>query len=609
MKGIKPMAFDGITTKHLIKELQETIVGGRIRKIYQPESDEIRMTINREKENYNLLISANANNPRVYLAEKLKENPGTPPSFCMVLRKHLLNGIIVDIVQHETDRVIEFSISGKNEFNDVVIKKLIVEIMGRNSNVILIDDKTDVSGERQEGEDIILDSMKKVGSGSNRYRQILPGKVYIYPPESGRQNFLSLTEDRYYKMVAENSETVTERFWVQCFLGLSPIIAREFCFRAGLNPELKLKEFSKKQLGYLYQAFSEVMDEIEKGPDCGIYYFRREIIDFSTVNLHHMTDNECTAYTNVSKMLEAFYYIKDKKIRFKAKSANLRHQLDTLLKKNYKKLQNLHQDMDNSKKNEKNKLYGDLITANIYMIEKGMEEVSLVDYTDPEMKTVRVHLKVNETPSQNAQRFYKKYNKGKRAQIQLAEQIKTTEEQVYYLESLTGGLDQSTELNELDEIRHEFMHSEFNKKGLTSKEAKKKIAASKPLHFISSEGFDIYVGKNNYQNDYISTRLGVDEDCWLHVKDIPGSHVLVVANGRFITEDTLLEAGMLAAWHSKAKNSENVPVDYVEFRYLKKPKKAKPGMVIFTNQNTMYVTPNKDKIAAIQQVLNSNEQI
>lgn len=603
------MAFDGITTKHLIKELQETIVGGRIRKIYQPESDEIRMTINREKENYNLLISANANNPRVYLAEKLKENPGTPPSFCMVLRKHLLNGIIVDIVQHETDRVIEFSISGKNEFNDVVIKKLVVEIMGRNSNVILIDDKTDVSGERQEGEDIILDSMKKVGSGSNRYRQILPGKVYIYPPESGRQNFLSLTEDRYYKMVAENSETVTERFWVQCFLGLSPIIAREFCFRAGLNPELKLKEFSKKQLGYLYQAFSEVMDEIEKGPNCGIYYFRREIIDFSTVNLHHMTDNECTAYTNVSKMLEAFYYIKDKKIRFKAKSANLRHQLDTLLKKNYKKLQNLHQDMDNSKKNEKNKLYGDLITANIYMIEKGMEEVSLVDYTDPEMKTVRVHLKVNETPSQNAQRFYKKYNKGKRAQIQLAEQIKTTEEQVYYLESLTGGLDQSTELNELDEIRHEFMHSEFNKKGLTSKEAKKKIAASKPLHFISSEGFDIYVGKNNYQNDYISTHLGVDEDCWLHVKDIPGSHVLVVANGRFITEDTLLEAGMLAAWHSKAKNSENVPVDYVEFRYLKKPKKAKPGMVIFTNQNTMYVTPNKDKIAAIQQVLNSNEQI
>lgn len=603
------MAFDGITTKHLIKELQETIVGGRIRKIYQPESDEIRMTINREKENYNLLISANANNPRVYLAEKLKENPGTPPSFCMVLRKHLLNGIIVDIVQHETDRVIEFSISGKNEFNDVVIKKLVVEIMGRNSNVILIDDKTDVSGERQEGEDIILDSMKKVGSGSNRYRQILPGKVYIYPPESGRQNFLSLTEDRYYKMVAENSETVTERFWVQCFLGLSPIVAREFCFRAGLNPELKLKEFSKKQLGYLYQAFSEVMDEIEKGPNGGIYYFRREIIDFSTVNLHHMTDNECTAYTNVSKMLEAFYYIKDKKIRFKAKSANLRHQLDTLLKKNYKKLQNLHQDMDNSKKNEKNKLYGDLITANIYMIEKGMEEVSLVDYTDPEMKTVRVHLKVNETPSQNAQRFYKKYNKGKRAQIQLAEQIKTTEEQVYYLESLTGGLDQSTELNELDEIRHEFMHSEFNKKGLTSKEAKKKIAASKPLHFISSEGFDIYVGKNNYQNDYISTRLGVDEDCWLHVKDIPGSHVLVVANGRFITEDTLLEAGMLAAWHSKAKNSENVPVDYVEFKYLKKPKKSKPGMVIFTNQNTMYVIPNQDKIAAIQQVLNSNEQI
>ncbi|WP_195266998.1 NFACT RNA binding domain-containing protein [Eubacterium sp. 1001713B170207_170306_E7] len=601
------MAFDGITTKHLINELQETITGGRIRKIYQPENDEIRMTINKGKENHNLLISANANNPRVYLTEKLKENPGTPPSFCMVLRKHLLNGIIVDIVQHETDRVIEFSVSGKNEFNDVVVKKLIVEIMGRNSNVILLNDKTDASGEAQDGEDIILDSMKKVGSGSNRYRQILPGKAYVYPPESGRQNFLTLTEARYDEMVSQNAETVTERFWVQCFLGLSPIIAREICFRAGLNPELKLKEFSKKQLGYLYQSFGEIMKEIEKGSDCGIYYFRREIVDFSTVSLHHMTDNARTAYTSVSKMLEAFYYIKDKKIRFKAKSANLRHQLDTLLKKNYKKLQNLHQDMDNSKKNEKNKLYGDLITANIYMIQKGMETVELVDYTDPEMRTVKVHLKVNETPSQNAQRFYKKYNKGKRAQIQLAEQIKTTEEQVYYLESLTGGLDQSTELNELDEIRHEFMHSEFNKKGLTPKEAKKKIAASRPLHFLSSEGFDIYVGKNNYQNDYISTRLGVDEDCWLHVKDIPGSHVLVVANGRFITENTLLEAGMLAVWHSKAKNSENVPVDYVEFKFLKKPKKAKPGMVIFTNQNTMYVTPTRDKIAAIQQIFDEGE--
>ncbi|MEG2897184.1 MAG: NFACT RNA binding domain-containing protein [Eubacterium sp.] len=597
------MAFDGITTKHLISELKENLLEGRIRKIYQPEADEIRFLINKGRDNFNLLISANANNPRIYLTKKLKENPNTPPNFCMVLRKHLLNGTIIDIVQHETDRVIEFSISGKNEFNDVVIKKLIVEIMGRNSNIILLNDQLTDTESTPKSEAVILDSLKKVGTSSNRYRQILPGRSYIYPPENGRQNFLNTDSERFFKMVETNNDSITERFFVQCFLGLSPIIAREFCFRAGINPELKLKEFSKKQLHYLYQSFIEVTSEIKKGSNPQIYYFHHEIVDFSTVNLHHMTNNEVSAYSCLSECLESFYYIKDKKIRFRAKSANLKHQLDTILKKNYKKLQNLHEDMATSKKNGKNKLLGDLITTNIYLIEKGMTKVDLIDYSDPEMPTISVNLKINESPSQNAQRFYKKYNKGKRAQIQLAEQITATEDQIYYLESLLNGLEQSTELTELDEIRHEFLHSEFNKKAMTPKEAKKKIVASKPLHFISSEGFHIYVGKNNYQNDYISTKLGVVEDCWLHVKDIPGSHVLIVADGRFITEETLLEAGMLAAYYSKSKNSENVPVDYVEFKYLKKPKKAKPGMVIFTNQNTMYVTPNKDKINKIEQTI------
>ncbi|MEF9918941.1 MAG: NFACT family protein, partial [Eubacterium sp.] len=469
------MAFDGITTKHLISELKENLLEGRIRKIYQPEADEIRFLINKGRDNFNLLISANANNPRIYLTKKLKENPNTPPNFCMVLRKHLLNGTIIDIVQHETDRVIEFSISGKNEFNDVVIKKLIVEIMGRNSNIILLNDQLPDTESTPKSEAVILDSLKKVGTSSNRYRQILPGRSYIYPPENGRQNFLNTDSERFFKMVETNNDSITERFFVQCFLGLSPIIAREFCFRAGINPELKLKEFSKKQLHYLYQSFIEVTSEIKKGSSPQIYYFHHEIVDFSTVNLHHMTNNEVSAYSCLSECLESFYYIKDKKIRFRAKSANLKHQLDTILKKNYKKLQNLHEDMATSKKNGKNKLLGDLITTNIYLIEKGMTKVDLIDYSDPEMPTISVNLKINESPSQNAQRFYKKYNKGKRAQIQLAEQITATEDQIYYLESLLNGLEQSTELTELDEIRHEFLHSEFNKKAMTPKEAKKKI--------------------------------------------------------------------------------------------------------------------------------------
>ncbi|MDD2414351.1 MAG: NFACT RNA binding domain-containing protein, partial [Eubacteriaceae bacterium] len=378
-------------------------------------------------------------------------------------------------------------------------------------------------------------------------------------------------------------------------------IAREICYRAGVDSELQPDDLGKKQLDYLSNAFFEIQHEIVSGPNPTLYYFNHRIQDFSTVSLHHLNDLESHPQGNVSEMLEAFYYLKDKKNRFTAKSANLKHHLSAFYKKNGKKLQNLRHDLQKSQKAEKSKRYGDLVTANIYQIKKGMKAVEVPDFNDPELKPVCIPLKVNETPAQNAQRYYKKYNKAKRAQIQLAGQIKTTEEQVYYLESLLNALEQCTELNELDEIRHEVAHSEFGKRQ-KMKEKEKKPLASKPLHFVSSEGFHIYVGKNNYQNDTISTKLGIDEDCWLHVKDIPGSHVLVVADGRFITEDTLLEAGSLAAWFSQAKNSQNVPVDYVEYKYVKKPKKAKPGMVIFTNQNTMYVTPKRDKVDALTQI-------
>jgi len=584
------MAFDGITTYHLIQELKSTVQEGHIRKVYQPENDEIRLTINHGRDNDDLLLSANANNPRVYLTDKRKPNPNTPPSFCMVLRKHILNGTIVDIRQHESDRVLIFDISSKNEFNEPVIKSLIVEVMGRNSNIILVR-PADTPGDGP----VIIDSLKKVGSASNRYRQILPGLSYITPPESGRLNFFTLDDDQIFNQwkAAQGNQTFS-RALVQNFLGVSPGLAREICYRAGVDSEATFEDYTKKQLDYLYRSLTEVRDEIIAGASPRIYYFNHRIQDFSTLSLHHLGELTAEKCDSVSSMLESFYYLKDKKIRFSAKSANLKHQLTQLYKKDAKKLQNLNHDLQKSEKDEKSKYYGDLITANIYQIKKGMKSVTVPDYTDPDMKPVTIPLKVNESPSQNAQRYYKKYNKAKRAQIQLAEQIGMTSEQVYYLESLLNALDQSTELTELDEIRHEVAHSDLTKKKAGGKD--KRPVSSKPLHYRSSEGFEIFVGKNNYQNDEISTRLGVDEDCWLHVKDIPGSHVLVVAGGRFITEATLLEAGALAAWFSKARGSENVPVDYVEYKYVKKPKKAKPGMVIFTNQNTMYVTPRREVI-------------
>ncbi len=586
------MAYDGVTLFHLIKEFKPLLIGGRIRKIYQPESDEIRLLVNLGNQKHHVLLSANASNPRAYLTTKIKENPSSPPSFCMILRKYILNGTIVDIAQHETDRVMEISISSKNEFNETVVRKLLVEIMGRNSNVILIDESMN-----------ILDSMKKVGSTSSRYRQILPGRNYIYPPENGRLSFLDIDIENFMTLLSDHTELSVEKFFMQVFLGISPNISKEIAFRSGITPQTRLADLTKKQKQFLFESFSQLITTIKEKFEPGILYLGRKMVDFSTVDLHYLRhDHHFENYSTISVMLEDYYFKRDKALRFKTKAANLRHQLDTLVKKNIKKLENLNHDVETSHKSEKFKLYGDLITANIYNLKKGQEIATLTNYFDPELQTIEVPLKVNRTPAQNAQHYYKKYNKSKIALKHLAGYIIETEEKVYYLESLINSLNHSTELAELDEIRHEFLHSEFNQKTL-SKEDKKKQAPSKPLHYISSEGFHIFVGKNNYQNDFISTKMGTNEDCWLHVKDAPGSHVLIVAGGRFITEKTLLEAGNLAAWYSKSRGSGNVPVDYLEFKYLKKPNKAKPGMVIFTNQNTMYVTPTQDAVENMKVII------
>ncbi|WKY46371.1 NFACT RNA binding domain-containing protein [Eubacteriaceae bacterium ES3] len=585
------MAFDGITTYHLTKELNDRLKDGRIRKIYQPETDEIRLLVNHGKEKQHLLLSANSSNPRLYITQNIKENPSAPPSFCMSLRKYILNGIILGFEQYQTDRLIQMKIQQKNEFNEPVIRTLIIEIMGRNSNIILLNEHFD-----------ILDSLKKVGVSSSRFRQILPGRAYVYPPLNHRIGFFSSSPESFSALLEAKSTVSIRDFFIQSFLGISPAISMEIAFRTGLNDSLIVNTLTKKQKQYLCQEFFDLVERIRSGSYPVIYFNHRKPEDFSTVNNHYL-EQDFTAknYSMVCNMLEDFYFQRDKILRFRSRSASLMQQLDTLLKKHQKKLKNLYDDLNKAQKGEKYRLWGDLITANIYQITSGQKSVTLMDYYDPEQKSIEIPMKVNLSPSQNAQSYYKRYNKSKSAIAYLIPYIETTEQQIYYLESLLNSLEQSTEIEELEEIRHEYINSEFNKKSV-SKEDRKKKNVSRPMHFLSSEGFHIYVGKNNYQNDEIATRLGKDEDCWLHVKDAPGSHVLIVAKGKFITEKTLLEAGSLAAWYSRSKGSNNVPVDYVEYKYLKKPPKSKPGMVTFTNQNTMYITPKSEVIDNIERI-------
>lgn len=593
------MAFDGIITYHLIKELQSKLKGCKIRKIYQPENDEVHF-VTAGPANATLLISANANQPRVHLTEKKKKNPPQPSTFCMVLRKHLVNTTILNIRQVHSDRIVVIDLLGRNDFGDPTTKSLIAEITGRNANLILTVQSEDDPGKGP----IIIDALKRIGPSSSRYRHILPGLHYKLPPEKGRTDFFGVqTQTEFNHWLSQQTNQKIASVFVNGFLGISPDLAREFCFRAGIDSESSLADLTVKEKGYLSDSFFEIQDEIKNRCTPTLYYFHRHIQNFSTIPLHYLKDLEHRSVDSVSHMLESFYYLRDKRLRFNANSANLRHQLNTLYKKDTKKLDNLHRDFKKSQKAEKNKLYGDLITANIYRIQKGMDAVDLENFYEPDAPLLHIPLKVNEDPAQNAQRYYKKYNKAKRAQTQLTDQIRKTEETVYYLGTLLNALEQCTENEELDEIRYEVRHSDLVKH--TKKNAKeKKPKASHPMHFRSSEGFDILVGKNNFQNDEISTKLGDPEDCWLHVKDSPGSHVLVIADGRFITEKTLLEAGQLAAFYSKARTSSNVPVDYVDYKYVHKPKNAKPGMVVFTNQNTMFVTPKQELVDQITKISN-----
>ena len=583
------MAFDGVTIYHLNKELNQFLEDGRIRKIYQPEKDEIRLLINQGKTKYHLLLSMNPSNPRVYLTEHLKDNPSAPPNFCMSLRKYLLNGTIKEIKQYKTDRILKFLILKNNEFNEPVIRTLLVELMGRNSNLILLDEDYR-----------ILDSLKKVGTALSRYRQILPGLDYHYPPENKRYSFLEMNNMTFEKLLSLFETELIESFFLKVFLGISPTIAKEISYRAGLNPKKEIQSLSKKQEQFLMEAFDEVIHLIGAESSPRIYFKHHQPLDFSTIPLHHYKqDYPYDSYEFLSPMLEAYYFKKDKILRFKNKSASLSQQLESLYKKHRKKLKNLEEDLIKAQKGEKFRIWGDLVTANIYQIEKGMDKIEAINYHDPEGKIIEIPLKMNLTPSQNAQAYYKRYNKSKSAIRYLKPYIKETEEKKYYLDSLINGLNQSTELVELDEIQDEFQHSEFTKKPKLKKKSRKDQISS-PYHYLSSEGFHILVGKNNYQNDLISTKMGKNDDCWLHVKGLPGSHVLVIANGRFISEQTLLEGGNLAAWYSKARGSLNISVDYVEYKYVKKTSKSKPGMVVFTNQKSMVVSPDVEFIEKIK---------
>lgn len=585
------MPFDGSVVSSIVHELNNKLVNGKIDKVYQPEKDELIISVRSYRETYKLLLSASSTYPRVHITEKNKSNPTVPPSFCMLLRKHLLGGRITSVRQPEFERVIEIDIDSADELGYSTHKILIAEIMGRHSNIIFIDKPT-----RK-----IIDSVKRVSFEISSVREILPGRVYEYPPSGNKTNPLKASRESFIERIAKIPVSIkAEKYIVNSYNGLSPVMARDICLRASVDGDTDLKQCSSQVIEGLYTSFSKFQDAVLCASfNPNIIYKDGTASDFSCFMLDIYRSCDRQEFSSISEAVERFYYEKDLKDRIKQKSGDIHKIVTNRLERCYKKLEILGGELQDAADSEKYKIFGDLIMSNIYYLKKGQEKARLQNYYSPQGEYIDIPMDIQLSPSANAQRYYKRYNKSKNAINKINIQIEENRQEIMYLETQLDNLDKCTEELEIEEIRNELAEQGYTKSRKAA--GGKHVKASKPMVFISSSGLEIYVGKNNVQNDYLTLKLAANRDLWLHTKDIPGSHVIVKTDGKNVDDATLAEAANLAAYYSKGRMSSKVPVDYTLKKNVKKPAGAKPGMVIYENHQTIYITPDEAKVNNIKQ--------
>lgn len=580
------MAFDGFTIKSLVLELDGLIAGSRIEKIYQPQSDVIVLYTRTKKGKERVLLSANPSNPRLHITKGFSTNPEYPPMFCMLMRKHFHNGIITSIAQQGMDRVIEIAVKTTDELGISTTKHIVCEIMGRHSNIILLDQ------ERR-----VIDSIKRVTLEMSSYRQVLPGTRYISPPPQDKINFLVSDTAEIKNKLLQFVGIKAEKAIMNAFEGIGRLLAREFCTNGGIRPDEPLETNNIDGIVKSISHFKQILNYLEFSPV--IYYKDGKPFDFSPVMLKHL-ELPYRIQENINSMIDNFYYEKLLLEKILQTKETLTKIITALKDKNERKLETQLAEYKNAENYEDYRLFGELLTANLYRLKEKTRSVSLENFYDPELSIVEIKLNPNITPAENAQRFFREYNRGKRTIENLKRQIKNTKEEIEYLESLLFSIERCTELDDLAEIREELVREGYIKSD-TKRPKEKKPSPSRPLHFVSRDGLDIYVGKNNYQNDYLTLKFASKDDLWLHTKDISGSHVIVKREGTDIPETTLYQAALLAAYYSKGRYSSNVPVDYTEVRYVSKPSGAKPGMVIYKNNKTLFVTPDVKYVNEIEE--------
>lgn len=580
------MAFDGITIANVVKELQDTLIGGRIYKIAQPEADELLLTVKTGTGQHRLLISAGASLPLIYLTQNNKPSPMTAPNFCMLLRKHLQNGRIVEVSQPGLERIVHIGVEHLDEMGDLCKKKLIVEIMGKHSNIIFCDDK-----------DVIIDSIKRISGLVSSVREVLPGKPYFVADTTHKEDPLLVSKDVFKEKIMAAAMPLYKGIYTS-FTGISPIIAHEVCFRAGADSERGAAALNEQELDALYETWAEMVASVKQGEftPC-VAYTGEKPVEFASIPLtmYESGADRIVPYESVSLLLEEYYAKKNAITRIRQKSVDLRKIVQTALERNVKKYDLQLQQMKDTEKRDTYRIYGELLNTYGYGVQTGAKSMEALNYYTGEMITIPLDETLS--PAQNAKKYFDKYGKLKRTYEALQTLTEEVHAEIEHLKSVSAALDIAEGEEDLVQIKEELTQSGYIRRKGDSKKVK---ITSKPFHYISSDGYDMYVGKNNLQNEELTFKVATGGDWWFHAKGCPGSHVIVKLKGNEELPDrTFEEAARLAAFYSTAKDQEKVEVDYVQKKHVKKPGGGKPGFVVYYTNYSMAIDTD---ISAIKQV-------
>lgn len=569
------MAFDGVTIAALVSEFQSCLSEGHVQKIAQPEPDELLLTIKKNRTNYKLRISASASLPLIHLTEKPKPSPFTAPNFCMLLRKHLNGARVLGFDQIGLERVIRIRFENLNELGDVVQKALMVEIMGKHSNIIFVDEKNQ-----------IVDSIKHVNGLVSSVREVLPGRDYFIPNTKNKMDPFEVSVEEWNDIIFKKPTTVAKALYGS-LTGFSATLSQELAYCSKLDGDAPIISLNGNEKSALMEHFRRLMTAVRQNEfsPCILVYGAKPI-EFAAFPLTMFADYECRSFTSMSQVVETFYGEKDLIGRIRQKSVDLRKHVSTLLERSYKKKEILEKQLLDTEKKDRYKVYGELLNTYGYQLKPEDTTLSCINYYDDTEITIPVD--PTKSASENANHFFARYNKLKRTEEAVTEQMKETEETLSHLESILTELDIARREEDLHMIRRELIEAGYMKKKGTGGKKDHRLPKSRPLHFISSDGYDLYVGKNNYQNDELTFKIATGNDWWFHAKNMPGSHVILKAMGDEPPIRAFEEAASLAAYFSKGKNAKKVEIDYTLKKNVKKPNGSKPGFVVYyTNYSMM----------------------